>query len=69
MLGLFGDVADHRHLALPTAREQRAGFAEVEAGDVILLVVGLVETPSSSAAALLPAKVPIRVACWHDIRA
>src|SRR5258705_12935609 len=27
LLGLLCDVADHRHPALPAAREQRAGFA------------------------------------------
>src|ERR1700752_2395813 len=41
LLGLLGDVADHRHLALPAAREQRAGLSKVEAGDVTLLVIGL----------------------------
>src|SRR5690242_18246976 len=40
LLGFLGDVADHLHGSLPAAREQRAGFAEVEAGDVGLLVVG-----------------------------
>src|SRR3981189_3515639 len=39
LLGLLGDVADHLDLALPAAREQSAGFAEVEAGDVGLLVI------------------------------
>src|SRR3981081_37962 len=34
LLGLLGDVADHLDLALPAAREQRAGFSQVEAGDV-----------------------------------
>src|SRR5689334_6474849 len=41
LLGLFGDVADQFDLALPAAREQRAGLAEVETGDVGFLVVGL----------------------------
>src|SRR5438445_9519156 len=40
LLGLLGDVADQLHLALPAAREQRTGFAEVETGDVGLLVIG-----------------------------
>src|SRR6185503_775017 len=34
LLGLLGDVADHLDLALPATREQRAGVAEIEAGDV-----------------------------------
>src|SRR3979490_3174014 len=39
LLGLLGDVADHLDLALPAAREQRAGVAKIETGNVGLLMV------------------------------
>src|SRR5690348_16916138 len=56
VLGLLRLRADHLDLAVPAAREDRAGRSEVETGDICLLVIWLGRLTQQFGGSIVPRK-------------